>query len=137
MKHVKLITFFFTLLFVALACATGSLKSEGKYDLEDQLEPVSEIIRYNLMGWEAVDNQSLILQTAPSKNYLIVLRRPAENLMYSESISISHTGDMVKPGFDEVTVFSSPFSDNYVIDKIYKLENRDQINAIRKQLTGK
>ena len=124
-------------LFLISACAGTPLKSLEKYDLDSQLEPVSEILRYNLMGWETVDNQSLILQTSPSQYYLIVLIYPSDQLMYAEHISISNTGDMVKSGFDKVTVYGSPMHDTYVIEKIYKLKDRDQVNAIREQLTRK
>ena len=119
------------------ACATAPTETSGKYDLKDQLEPVSEIFKYNLMGWETVDRQSFILQTSPSQYYLIVLLRPSEHLMFSESIGISHTGDLVKPGYDRVTVFSSSFTDTYVIDKIFKLKNREEVKTIKAQLTGK
>lgn len=137
MKYFKLIAIFSTLLFITSACATAPSPRAGKYDLDDQLEPVSEVLRYNLMDWEAVDNQSFILQTAPSQFYLIVLTRPADRLMYTETISITHTGAMLKPGYDKVTVYSSPYSDTYVIFKIYKLKDREEVKAIKEQLGGK
>jgi hypothetical protein len=137
MKNNKLAIVFIGLFFIISACATTSQQTAGKYDLADQLEPVSEILRYNLMGWETVDSRSFILQTAPSRYYLIVLTRPSDQLVFTESISITHTGAMVKPGYDKVTVYGSPYNETFVIDKIFKLEGRDQANAIRKQLTGK
>lgn len=135
MKNYRQIFVILASLFLISACAGTSVKSFEKYNLDNQLEPASEILRYNLMGWETVDNQSLILQTSPSQYYLIVLTYPSDQLMYAEHISISHTGDMVKPGYDKVTVYGSPMHDTYVIEKIYKLKDRDQVNAIREQLT--
>ena len=137
MKLIKLFTVLISLFFIISACATTSPETIGKYDLASQLEPVSEILRYNLMGWETVDNQSFILQTAPSSFYLIVLIHPSDQLVFAETISISHTGAVVKPGYDRVTVYGSPNNESFVIDKIFKLEGRDQANAISEQLEGK
>ena len=126
----------FMILFSLSACASTPIKTPEKYDLADQLKPVSEILKYNIMNWYAVDNQSLIVQTAPSQYYLIVLLRPSTQLLFSEYISISNTGSVVKQGFDKVTVYSSPYIDSFVIDKIFKLEGRDQAKAVTKQLTS-
>ena len=137
MRTMKQLAMFLVPLFIFTACATTGLKTAGKYNLDNQLEPVSEVLKYNLMSWETIDNQLFILQTSPSQYYLIVLVWPAENLMYTESISISHTGDMVKPGYDKVTVYGAPKSQTYVIDKIYKLKDREEANAVKTQLSGK
>jgi len=136
MKTLKQLTVFSALFFIVSACATTSAPIAEKYDLDDQLEPVSEVVRYNLMDWNAIDSQSFILQTAPNQFYLIVLNRPADQLMFTETIGISHTGADVKPGYDKVTVYSSPKSEDYVIHKIYKLKDREEADAIREQLKG-
>jgi hypothetical protein len=65
-----------------------------------------------------------------------VLTRPADQLMFTETIGISHTGANVKPGYDKVTVYSSPNTETYVIHKIYKLKDREEANAIKEQLKG-
>ncbi len=137
MKNFKQFAFILILTLFLSSCATTSFKTAEKYNLDNQLEPVSEILKYNLMGWETVDNQSFILQTAPSQYYLIILTHPADQLMFTETISITHTGDMVKPGYDSVTVFAPPLTQKYVIYKIYKLKDREQIDTIRKQFGGK
>lgn len=137
MKIMKQIAIFCILSLITSACATMPMGTAEKYNLDGQLEPVSEITKYNLMGWETVDRQSFVLQTSPSQYYLIVLIRPSEHLVFSESIGISHTGDLVKPGYDRVTVYSSSNTDTYVIDKIFKLKDREEIKAIKAQLTGK
>jgi hypothetical protein len=124
------------LFFIISACATTQGKKADKYNLDDQLEVVSDITRYNLMSWETVDNQSFILQTSPSQFYLIVLIQPSNDLVFTESISISHTGAMIKPGYDRVTVFGPTKSEPYVIDKIFKLKDREEAKAIKAQLKG-
>ena len=137
MKAIKLIAILCILFFIISACATAPGKNAEKYNLDDQLELVSEITRYNLMSWETIDTRSFILQTSPAQFYLMVLTYPAYDLPFAESISISHTGVTVKSGYDKVTVFGSTKNDSYVIDKIYKLKDREEASAIKAQLKGK
>ena len=137
MNRIKQISIISILLFALSACATAPSDTSGKYDLDGQLEPVTEVLKYNLMSWDAIDSRSFILQTAPSQFYLIVLIRHSDQLPFAETISITSTGAVVKPGYDKVTVYGSPQVDTFVIDKIYKLENREQGTAIKEQLRGR
>jgi hypothetical protein len=137
MKALKPFIVLFIAMFILSACTGTAIKPYEKYNLDDQLTPASEILRYNLMDWEAVDSRSFILQTAPSRFYLVVLTRPSDRLLFTETISISHTGAMVKPGYDKVTVYGAPSTETFVISKIYRFENREQANAVKKQLRGK
>jgi hypothetical protein len=57
--------------------------------------------------------------------------------MFTETIKISSTGAVVKPGFDRVTVYQSGGSSDYVIGNIYKPKDEQQMKEIRAQLTGK
>lgn len=124
--------------FMVFACAgTKSFEPNPKYNLDDQLERVTEIQRYSMKDWKKVDSQSLILQTGTSNYYLVVLTIPSTELMFSEVITVSSTGAAVKPGFDRVTVYQAREGRDYVIDKIYKLKDWDQAKAITAQLTGK
>jgi hypothetical protein len=136
MKALKPFIVLFGSMLIVSACTGAAMKPYEKYALDDRLTPVSEILRYNLMDWEAVDSRSFILQTTPSQFYLVILTRPSDRLMFTETISISHTGAMVKPGYDKVTVFGSPNVETFVIKKIYRFENREQVEAIKKQLGG-
>lgn len=136
MKPIKLFLPLFFAMLTLSACAGGPINLAEKYkNLDNQLEPVSDISRFNLMNWEKVDNQSLILQTSPDSFYLILLRRPAHDLMFTETISVSNTGDMVKPGYDRVTVFGTTQTEDYVIHKIFKLKDRKTATQIREQLS--
>lgn len=122
----------------AVETVPAALDTTGdKYSrLDDQLEQVSDISSFNLMNWEAIDNRSFILQTSPSRFYLILLRRRAHGLMFAETIAISNTGSMVRPGFDRVTVFSPFQREDYIIQKIFKLKDREAATQIRDQLGG-
>jgi hypothetical protein len=116
------------------ACATSPITLAEKYNLDGELEEASEIYKFRLMSWETIDNQSLIVQTGPNEYYLIVLRRPSPNLVFSESIAISDTGNMVRPGYDRVIVEEAARLEPYVIEKIYKLKDREQANEIKEKL---
>jgi len=119
------------------SCATTQPADEKKYDMDDQLELVSDINKYRLISWETVDHQSFVLKTGVSECYLIVLIRPSSLLMSCDSISISSTGSTVKSGFDDVTVVSSGMKESYRIHKIYKLKDSQQTKEIKAQLSGK
>jgi hypothetical protein len=136
MKVMKKLAVLLSVMFIVSACAGAAVKPYEKYDLDDQLEPASEILRYNLMGWEKIDSQSFVLQTSPSQFYLIVLVRPSDRLLFTESISITNTGNMVKPGYDKVIVMDESGDNTFVIYKMYKLKDRQEANEIEEQLSN-
>jgi len=125
------------LLIVSACAGMNSFQHDEKYNLDDQLEVVTEIQKYTMRDWQKVDSQSFVLQTGASTYYLIVLIQPSTELMFSETIKISSTGAVVKPGFDKVTVYQSGRGQDYVINKIYKFKDYEQVKEIRAQLTGK
>ncbi|MGA1865040.1 MAG: DUF6491 family protein [bacterium] len=125
------------MLFVSSFCAYARAEVPAKYNLDNQLEKVSEISKYNFMSWDKVDNQSFILQTSPSDYYLIVLSSPSGRLAYSETISIPDTNAMVKPGYNNVIIKGNGFKDTCIISRIYKFKDSEQVKAIKTQLTEK
>lgn len=125
-------------LLTMFACAgMKSFEPDEKYNLDDQLEAVTEIHKYTMRSWEKVDSQSFVLQTGAGTYYLIVLIRPSTELMFTENMKISSTGSSVKPGFDKVTVYQAGKAEEYVINKIYKFKDYEQVKEIEAQLTGK
>ena len=136
MRVIKQMTVILSLFMLVSACATGSKIVSSKYDLDNQLEQVPNISRFNMMGWDKVDRQSFILQATPGDYYLIVLLRPSYELMFSESIAISSIGSMIWPGYNHVVVLDDNFRVPYVIDKIYRLDGREQAREITAQLRG-
>lgn len=134
MQTIKQIAIVFLISLMAAACATSPVTLAEKYNLDGELEEATEIYKFRLMSWETIDNQSLIVQTGPSEYYLIVLRRSSPNLVFSESIGISDTGNMVRSGYDRVIVEESGSLEPYVIQKIYKLKDREQANEIKEKL---
>jgi hypothetical protein len=119
-----------------LACATGGIDLPEKYNLDNQLESVSYISKYQgYTSWDAIDNQSFILQTSPSSYYLLILQIPATELRFSESIRISSSGSRVRAGMDTVTLLGRSIKGPpYMIEKIYRLKGREQVQTIREQI---
>ncbi len=137
MKTIKQSFMIFMILFVASLSQYAGAEVPAKYNLDNQLEKVSEISKYNFMSWDKVDNQSFILQTGPSDYYLIVLSSPSDRLAYSETISIPDTNAMVKPGYNNVIIKGNGFKDTCIINRIYRFKDSEQIKDIKTQLTGK
>jgi hypothetical protein len=125
---------------VMLFASTYAVASQWmpeKYNLDNQLAQVSQISNTSFIGWEKVDTQSLVLQTTPSRYYLIVLSFPAFHLPFTEDIGISGQNLMIRPGYDNVFVRDATGRWNrHIIHKIYKFENRKQVREIVARLTG-
>jgi hypothetical protein len=137
MKNLKEIIIIFAVIFITSICFAASAQPPAKYNLDDQLQKVSEISKYNFMSWDRIDTQSFVLQTSPNDYYLIVLSSPSTKLPFAETIRIPDTNAMVKPGYNNVIVKGNGFTDNCVINKIYKFKDHAQIETIKEQLTGK
>lgn len=136
MRAIKQLNQLFVALLILSACATAPVSMSEKYNLDNQLESVANISKFNMMSWEHVDRMSFILQTTPSDYYLFVLNSPSDELPFAENIHISSTGSFVRPGYNNVIVFGVNSNERYVIYKIYKFKDYEQAKEIRKQLTG-
>jgi uncharacterized protein YbaP (TraB family) len=137
MKSIKKMAMIFAAIFIAFTCSAESAELPAKYNLDNQLQKISEISKYNFMSWETIDNQSFVLQTSPSDYYLIVLSSPSDKLIFAETIKIPDTNAMVKPGYNNVIVQGSGSTDTYIINRIYKFKDYPQVKTIREQITGK
>lgn len=137
MKTVKLMT---GILIIWLIGSTGALGWDGlpmKYNLDNQLVRVDGMPNTTIIGWETIDNQSLVIQTSPSRHFLIVLSSPAYQLPFTETIGVTGLNLSIRPGFDSVIVYGPNFTDRYIINRIYKFKNRAQVREIEAQITGK
>ena len=133
MKTITKIIIIFIISFIVTACGTMPDILSEKYNFDDFLVEVKEIENFRLDGWGNIDNQALILHAGPSRDYLIVLRRPVYNINSIENIGISNIGGRVSSG-DTIVVGDSYSQDSYIIQKIYELEDRQQTKQIKKQL---
>lgn len=135
MKNSLNLIFLFFLSLTIIACATTPVALPEKYaNLENNLEESTEISTFRIDSWQRVDNQSLIIRSVHNDYYLIVLHRPSANLASSETIGITDTADKIRAGYDHVVVADSSSRDTYIIEKIYKLKDRKQVDEIKERL---
>ena len=90
----------------------------------------------DFMAGNTIDSQSLILQTSPSRYYLIILKTKLTDLAFSEAIIISSTGSKVNANFDYVNV-PRFLNVRAPIEAIYVIPNRDAIADIKTQIRSK
>jgi len=134
MKAITKLPFIFTISLLTMACATMPANRAERYNFDDKLVKVDQIYKFRLKSWEKVDNQSLIVRTDVNDYYLFVLHRPSPSLVFSENIGITDSVDKIKPGYDNVVVEDSGGRESFIIQKIYKLKDRQQAMEIKKSL---
>ena len=152
-----------TLILMLSACVTTNFKIPDKYMLDNQLERVTEVSttrlgtgkrpaftyfeeRYEdpllIMNrrdtvtyrefehWVKVDQQSLIMKSTSSDYYLLVFGQPATSLMGTNEISFTLRADILKAGGDFLVLDGQ----KYIIDRIYRIIDSEQMNAIENQI---
>ena len=123
----------FVFLVMAVSCATTPGTLTEKYNLDNDLEAIDRITAHRVSSWEQVDNQSIILRANWNDYYLLVLRQPINRMVSGLSIGISSTV-YITSGYDRIVVNDTPFTEYYVIDKIYKLKGKEQAEEIKERL---
>jgi hypothetical protein len=136
MKVIKQLSMFFTISFIASICSAAPAKAPAKYDFDNQLEQVSEVVDTHFDEWNMVDDQSFILQNSPNDYYLIILRSPAEDLPFSDPVKIGEKDSIIKIGKSKVVTTDNGIENKYVISKIYKIKDSDQAEKIKAQIIG-
>ena len=134
MKAMIRVFFVFVLIIMVVSCATTPNPLPEKYNLDNELEEVKQITTFTVSSWEEVDIQSVILRANVSDYYLLVLRRPMDRRISGLAIGISSSVSSIKPGFDRIYVKDLAGQQEYVIEKIYKLEGRELTKEIKERL---
>lgn len=119
-----------------VSCSGIPPRVDSKYEFP-QFKQVDKILSYDVDSWQAVDNQSLVVQTSPSKFYLLILRRPLHELRFAEVIELSSTGPSIYAKFDCVKVYSRHCGPDPIavsIHKIYALQGRQQVQVAKQQI---
>ena len=143
------------------ACASMQVNLPGIYDLGDKLEELTEIQDMRIGGgrapsfteftesfedataviarrdtftlseskhhWIKVNSQSLILRNGPDEFFLLVLQIPAYDLMTVDTISIVNPLNIIRVKKDLVHIGAHRYS----IERIYKIDGRDNMLAIK------
>jgi hypothetical protein len=117
-----------------VSCATTPHTIPEKYNLDNEFEAVDRIYSPSISSWKKVDNQSVILRANVTDYYLLVLSRPMYTMITNLSIRISGTGSDITPGFSRIFVGNAAGTEDYFIEKIYKLGGKEQAREIRERL---
>ncbi len=139
MKQLILSILVFTLSSLLFACASNS-KSEldEKYSFPE-LKQVNRIFSNRIDGWGAIDKQSLFVSTSPSTSYLIILRRPNNDIRFAHNLAFETRGSSLEAKFDSLKFFNPTDSIEPIpafIEKIYEVKGREQKKQIRAKILG-
>lgn len=122
----------FIIIFLTVSCATTLKPVPEKYNFDNKLEKVEQIVTFKEPTWEKLDTQSIILRAAFNDYYLLILQRPINNVHLS--IGIPGTGSTIRAGHDRVVVTENTGPLFYKIERIYRLKDKEQKEEIRELL---
>lgn len=110
------------------ACAGTAPEAEKSVDeilAEKNLkivEPVKQLINFNIRGWQYVNLQNVVLEDGPSKKYLVELNNPCRNLDFAQRIAFTSFGRVVSKN-DKLIVTDGPgHVENCFMKAFYLLE---------------
>lgn len=122
--------------FLITGCTSNPVLPDARYSFPEY-EQISSLSNFSLMGWDAVDSQSLIIQTGPSDYYLLILGRKMHDLNFAETIILSSTGNRIEARFDCVEVVEPRCpggSIPAVIQTIYRLPGSESVEYVKKRI---
>jgi len=88
---------------------------------------------FRIESYENIDKQSLILETNYNDNYLLVLQRPRFETPYGKT-TFDNNGPTLIAGHNRVVMAYDTGIQYYVLEKIYKLNGREQVTEIKERL---
>jgi len=136
MKTIRQLVIFCIVSFMIAACATTPSTVSEKYNLDNQLENVSNISRSNLISWDRVDNQCFTLQTSPADYYLIVLEDKTNPLFFTNTVQLPNIDTLFWCGYGDVILNDDGWEESHVIRKIYRFRDYQQVQEITAQLSS-
>ena len=139
MKTFKLLVTFLLSSTLLLGCASTVASSDKEKYLFPELEQVDYIRSNRVDGWSDIDKQSLFVSTSPSTSYLIILKQPNNDLRFAQGISFDNSGSTIHAKFDRINIINNQNGiDSFpaYIDRIYKIESREQKKIIRAKIKG-
>ncbi|HEX9877140.1 MAG TPA: DUF6491 family protein [Gammaproteobacteria bacterium] len=119
------------LLVLGTASASWATSSAPGAGLQPAYEQIDSFHFYGrLDNWRAIDRNTLIVWTTPSRPYLVELMRGSPDLRFAQVIGLTSTIGNVHAKLDSVLVRGS----EYPIKAIYRL-NREQARELRQVRT--
>jgi len=108
------------------------------YINEKKLEPLDRITSFSFQGWRSLDNYHFIINTSPTKRYLIQLNSYCADLRFATAIIINNNGNSLQSKFDSIHVTEGLSGKRSgikcIIKSIYKIsrEQADEITQLKK-----
>ena len=122
-----------------ISCANNTVAElDEKYSFPE-LKQVDRIFSNRIDSWGDIDKQSLFVSTTPSTSYLIVLKRPNNDIRFARNMSFETRGSTLDAKFDTLKFFSSNDSVDPIpayIEKIYEVKGSEQKKMVRAQILG-
>lgn len=125
-------------LFLNAYTSAAPIPIPDKYNLSNQLEQVHRFWRTQIIDFEVVDNQSVVIKTSPGHYYLLVLTKSSYELPFQVNyLAITNSGSLIREGLDSVIVRSpSHYYQTYPIERIFKISGSKQMRDVINQLQG-
>ena len=126
------------LLAMTASCVTTTTTPAAlpeKYNLDNELKAVKRIDAINVSNWDQVDKQALIFTANGGEFFLAVLDRPLETDIARQVIGIVDQKSTITAGFDKFFIRAAKGRQYYLIEKIYKLADRDQAKQMKEKLS--
>jgi hypothetical protein len=123
----------FIFLFAALSVSATPKPVPDKYNFDGKLERVDKIASFRQITLDKADKQAVILKANGDEYYLLILRKPIDNI--NLEIGIERTVPTIISGQDRVVVNENNTGPKYyMIDRIYRLKDKEQKEEIRELL---
>ena len=110
-----------------VACATNADKPSVEQILQEKGfvkgESVDRVYQFRINGWQALDEQNLILEAGVNDHYLITLRSFCLNLEQAFSIGVSSRMSSVEKSDQIIVQQVGGGRESCNIDEIYKLDS--------------
>lgn len=139
MNTFKLLVAFLLSSTLLLGCANSVASTDEDKYLFPELEQVNYILSNRVDSWSDIDKQSLFVSTSPNKSYLIILKRPNNDLRFAQGISFENSGSTIHAKFDRINIINNLNGMDPLpayIDRIYKIESREQKKMIKARIKG-
>ncbi len=134
----QLVLLVLTTSLLAACASTSSTALDEKY-IFPELKQVDRVMSSRIDGWGEIDKQSLFVSTSPSRSYLIILKRPNNDIRFARNMSFSSSGSSLDAKFDRLYFYSSHDSIEPIpayIDRIYEVNGKEQKKMIRAKING-
>jgi len=122
---------------VLVACASSTPKEVNEKYIFPDLKQVDRILSNRIDSWGEIDKQSLFISTSPNTSYLVILRRPSNDIKFARNLSFRSRGSSLNAKFDSL-YFTSSFDSVQAIpvfiDRIYEVKGKKQKKIIRAKI---